>query len=118
VGEPPDPRALKHATQRGYDLSKQRARLLSSGDFREFDYILAMDRSHLRQLRALAPKDGHAKVGLFLEMSGAWKGEDVPDPYYGGPDGFEHVLDMVEEAAEKWLDVIAADIDPAAFRLR
>ena len=76
------------------------------------------DRSHLRWLRALAPEDARAKVGLFMETSGTWKDADVPDPYYGGPDGFEHVLDMVEEAAERWLDTIAAELDPGAFRLR
>ena len=113
VGEAPDPRTLKHASQRGYDFSKQRARQVAARDFHEFDYILAMDRSHLRQLKALAPGDGRAKVGMFLEVSSAWKGEDVPDPYYGGPDGFEHVLDMVEEAAEAWLDRIAAGPDAA-----
>jgi protein-tyrosine phosphatase len=118
VGEAPDVRATKHATKRGYDLSKQRARQVSAADFHEFDYILAMDRSHLRMLRALAPEEARARVGLFMETSAAWKGEDVPDPYYGGPDGFEHVLDMVEEAAEKWLDAIAAELDPEASRLR
>ena len=54
---------------------------------------------------------------MFLEASAPWKGEDVPDPYYGGPEGFEQVLDMVEEAADRWLDIIAAEIDPAAFKL-
>lgn len=118
VGEAPDVRSMSHATRRGYDLSKQRARQVAATDFHEFDYILAMDRSHLRMLRALAPQDGKAKLGLFLDASARWKGQDVPDPYYGGPDGFEHVLDMVEEAAERWLETIAAELDPSAFRLR
>jgi protein-tyrosine phosphatase len=118
TGEAPDTRAMKHATKRGYDLSKQRARQVSARDFRDFDYILAMDRSHLRWLRALAPEDARAKVGLFMETSGTCKGADVPDPDYGGPDGFEHVLDMVEEAAERWLDTLAAELDPGSFKLR
>ena len=55
---------------------------------------------------------------MFLEASGRWKGEDVPDPYYGGAEGFEQVLDMVEEAAERWLDIVEAEIDPERFQLR
>ncbi len=77
-----------------------------------------MDRGHLRMLRAMAPQDSKAKLGLFLGASGKWKGEDVPDPYYGGVAGFEEVLDMVEEAAERWLDRIEAQIDLAAFKLQ
>jgi protein-tyrosine phosphatase len=118
VGEAPDPRTIKHASKRGYDLSTQRAAQVSAEDFREYDYILAMDRGHLRALKALAPRDGKAKLGMFLEASGRWKGEDVPDPYYGGVEGFEQVLDMVEEAAARWLDRIEADLDPSAFRLQ
>jgi protein-tyrosine phosphatase len=69
-------------------------------------------------LRAMAPQDARAKLGLFLEASGKWKDEDVPDPYYGGVAGFEEVLDMAEEAAERWLDRIAAELDPSAFKLQ
>jgi protein-tyrosine phosphatase len=118
VGEGPDPRSVRHAAKRGYDLSTLRASQVSARDFHEYDYILAMDRGHLRILRALAPRDGKARVGLFLEASGRWNGEDVPDPYYGGVEDFERVLDMVEEAAERWLDRIEAELDPAAFRLQ
>jgi low molecular weight protein-tyrosine phosphatase len=117
VGDCPDPRTLEHARQRGYDLSAQRAMQLSKQHFHEFDYILAMDRGHLRILRGLAPAGAKARLGLFLEASARWKGEDVPDPYYGGSEDFEHVLDMVEEAAERWLERIEAELDPAAFRL-
>jgi protein-tyrosine phosphatase len=118
VGESPDPRTLEHAAKRGYDLSEQRAAQVSKEDFDAFDYILAMDRSHLRILRSIQPKGSKAKLGLFLEASGKWKGEDVPDPYYGGVAGFEQVLDMAEEAGERWLDRIEAELDPAAFRLQ
>jgi protein-tyrosine phosphatase len=118
VGDAPDPRTVKHARKRGYDLSGQRAQLVDKTHFHEYDYILAMDRGHLRILKSLAPADGKAKLGMFLEASGQWKGEDVPDPYYGGLEGFERVLDMVEEAAERWLDRIEAELDPAAFRLQ
>jgi protein-tyrosine phosphatase len=118
VGEPPDPRSVKHASKRGYDLSRQRAAQVTREDFAKYDYILAMDRTHLRILRNMAPKDAKARLGMFLEASGRWQGEDVPDPYYGGVDDFEQVLDMVEEAAERWLDRIEAELDPSAFRLR
>ena len=118
VGDSPDPRTLKHASKRGYDLSAQRASQVKEEDFQAFDYILAMDRGHLRTLRSIAPAGSKAKLGLFLEASGKWKGEDVPDPYYGGVDGFEQVLDMVEEAARRWLDRIETEIDPASFKLQ
>ena len=104
VGDAPDPRSVKHAKRRGYDLSALRASQVAREDFDRFDYILAMDRGHLRILRSLAPANARAKLGLFLEPSDRWKGEDVPDPYYGGPEGFEEVLDMVEEAAERWIE--------------
>jgi len=118
VGEGPDPRTVKHARKRGYDLSAQRASQVSRDDFREYDFILAMDRGHLRALRQMAPDGARARLGLFLEASGRWKGEDVPDPYYGGPEEFEQVLDMVEEAAERWLDRLQGELDPSAFRLQ
>ena len=118
VGECPDVRTLKHATRRGYDLSRQRAMQLRREHFREYDYILAMDRGHLRIMKSMAPADATARLGMFLEASARWKGEDVPDPYYGGPEGFDLVLDMVEEAAERWLDRFEADLDPSSFRLQ
>ena len=118
VGECPDPRALKHAKKRGYDLSAQRAMQLSREHFDDYDYILAMDRGHLRILKSMAPANARARLGMFLEASARWQGADVPDPYYGGPEGFDLVLDMVEEAAHRWLDRFEAELDPGAFRLR
>ena len=91
---------------------------MSDEDFHAYDYILAMDRGHLRILKALAPREAKARIGLFLDASARWKGEDVPDPYYGGVEGFEQVLDMVEEAGARWLDRIEAELDPASFRLQ
>ena len=91
VGDPPDERAQHHARSRGYDLSAQRARQVRASDFEEFDLILAMDRGHLRALQKMAPPQHHAKIRLFVA------GTDVPDPYYGGAEGFERVLDVVEE---------------------
>ena len=118
VGESPDPRSQHHASKRGYDLSSQRAAQVKHEDFHAFDYILAMDRGHLRMLRAIQPEGATARVGLFLDASAKWKGEDVPDPYYGGTAGFEQVLDMVEEAGERWLDRFEAELDPSSFRLQ
>jgi protein-tyrosine phosphatase len=97
VGEPPDERAQSHAKGRGYDLSAQRARQLSRQDFEEFDLVLAMDRGHLRILQRLCPPQHAGKVRLFI------KDVEVPDPYYGGPDGFEQVLDLVEAACRSLL---------------
>jgi protein-tyrosine phosphatase len=91
VGDPPDTRAQHHARGRGYDLSAQRARQVRPRDFEEFDMILAMDRGHLRALQRMASAQHHAKIRLFVAD------QDVPDPYYGGPEGFERVLDLVEE---------------------
>ena len=91
VGDPPDERTQHHARSRGYDLSAQRARQVSARDFHEFDLILAMDRGHLRALQRMAPPAHRAHIRLFAADC------DVPDPYYGGPDGFERVLDLVEE---------------------
>ena len=118
VGEGPDPRTVRHARKRGYDLSAQRAAQVSPEDFFDNDYILAMDRGHLRLLRGMVPPGARARLGLYLEPSARWKGEDVPDPYYGGVEGFERVLDMVEEAADLWLDMIEAELDPGRFRLQ
>lgn len=92
VGEPPDERAQDHAKRRGYDLSTQRAKHLGKRDFEEFDLVLAMDRGHLRILQRLCPPQHAGKVRLFIQET------DVPDPYYGGPEGFEEVLDLVEAA--------------------
>src|SRR5437868_4248343 len=92
VGEPPDERAQRHARKRGYDLSGQRARHVRARDFEEFDLIVAMDRGHLRLLAQLCPDEHRRKLRLLLAEA------DVPDPYYGGPQGFEQVLDMVEAA--------------------
>jgi protein-tyrosine phosphatase len=109
VGAAPDARAQAHAIRRGYDLSTLRARQVTRGDFDAFDLILAMDRDHLRFLRRIAP-DGYAGLRLFMtyasdaEPSSA---PDVPDPYYGGADGFERVLDMIERAADGLLRSLA-----------
>ena len=98
VGQPPDPRTRAAAARRGYDLSALRARTVESTDFERFDLILAMDRDNLKALRRRAPSHTHERLRLFLEFSPDAAPEDVPDPYYGGPNGFEEVLDLVEAA--------------------
>ena len=91
VGDPPDPRMMAAAAQRGIDLSRLRARQAQVEDFQQFDHIFAMDRSNLRDLEHLRPPQAIATLDLFLQDA------DVPDPYYGGPDGFEHVLDLITQ---------------------
>jgi protein-tyrosine phosphatase len=98
VGERPDLRATHAAAQRGYDLTPLRARQVDSKDFAEFDYVLAMDDENLRALKRQCPPEHAGKVRLFTEFCS--KGAcAVPDPYGGGPQGFEHVLDLVEDSA-------------------
>jgi protein-tyrosine phosphatase len=98
VGQPPDERAQHHAKGRGYDLSAQRARQVRLRDFDDFDLILAMDRGHLRALERMAPPKHRARIRLFAAD------RDVPDPYYGGADGFEQVLDLVEDQCASLLE--------------
>jgi protein-tyrosine phosphatase len=98
IGEPPDPRTRQAAARRGYDMSALRARIVEPRDFEHYDLILAMDRDNLRALQSRAPHTVHERLRLFLEFAPAGGPEDVPDPYYGGPNGFEEVLDLVEAA--------------------
>ena len=106
VGEPPDARATEAARRRGIDLDGA-ARQFSADDFDRYDLILAMDEENRRDLLALAPdEDAREKVRLFREFDPASDGGDldVPDPYFGGEQGFEHVLDLTEAAARGLLD--------------
>lgn len=103
VGEAPDRRATAHARRRGYDISGLRARRIEPRDFEKFDLVLAMDCGHLGILERLSPPQHRHKLRLLLEFSGLPDGE-VPDPYYGGPEGFERVLDMVEAASRGLVD--------------
>ena len=106
VGHPPDRRAQSAAAQRGYDIAGLRARQVTGQDFVEFDYILAMDLDNLSDLRRLALAQHHDKLNLFMDYSSARRGDEIPDPYYGGAQGFELVLDMAEDAAAGLLQYI------------
>lgn len=110
VGEPPDPRAQRAASRRGYDLSALRGRQVSRGDFGEFDYLLAMDETNLRALERLCPSQHAHKLKLFMEFSTGPALREVPDPYYGEEQGFERVLDMVEQAAQGLLQHLRRQI--------
>ncbi len=101
AGEPPDPRSVKAAKQRGYDLSTLRARQITPEDLVSFDYILVMDKENYANTLALA-QGQHSltdKIKLFLSYSEKSKEKEVPDPYYGGESGFDHVIDLIEDAS-------------------
>jgi protein-tyrosine phosphatase len=110
VGEAPDRRAQEAARRRGYDLSGLRGRQVSDRDFHEFDYILAMDRENLASLKRFCPPEHQHKVRLYLSFSGSFPNLEVPDPYYGGHQGFDRVLDMVEDAAAGLLEEIRTEM--------
>jgi protein-tyrosine phosphatase len=106
IGEPPDPRAQASAAARGYDLAALRARRVERADFARFDLVVAMDRGHFTILSRLAGASAAHKLKLMMFYARAFKEKDVPDPYYGGPQDFERVLDMLEDAARGLLHAI------------
>ncbi len=99
VGEAPDERAQAAAQRRGIDIRSLRARRVERRDFTDFDYVLAMDRGNHRELKRLCPPGAQARLGLYLDFAPELGQAEVPDPYYGGEEGFERVLDMVEAGA-------------------
>ncbi len=104
VGEPPDERARRAATQRGYDISNLRGRQVNPSDFVEFDYLLAMDQHNLAWLHRICPEEHAHKLALYCDYHEQYAGGDVPDPYYGDANGFERVLDMAEQISRSLLD--------------
>jgi protein-tyrosine phosphatase len=104
VGEPPDPRTSEAAARRGYDLTALRARVIEPADFERFDLLLGMDEENLSVLRRRAPAHAHERLRLLLDFAPESGTRDVPDPYYGGPNGFEEVLDLVEAATRGLLE--------------
>ena len=116
IGEPPDPRTRAAAQRRGYPMAGMFARKVSAADFRAFDLVVAMDEGHLRLLQRMQPAPAGQKLRLFMELVRKATHRDVPDPYYGGPDGFDHVLDLVEAGVDALLDEIEATLESRAQR--
>ena len=108
IGEPPDPRTEGAAANRGYRMRDQKARQIEPEDFETYDLILAMDRGHRTFLNRIAPSGTEDKIKMFMSMAAGTTEQDVPDPYFGGPDGFELVLDMIEAGSRGLLATIAA----------
>jgi protein-tyrosine phosphatase len=108
IGEPPDPRTEGAAASRGYSMIGQSARQFEPEDFDHFDLILAMDRGHRTFLNRAVPEGREDKIRMFMSLAAGWQDQDVPDPYYGGPDGFEVVMDMIEAGSRGLLAVLAA----------
>jgi protein-tyrosine phosphatase len=106
VGEPPDERAQQAAQRRGYDISDLRARQVTQDDFRDHDLILAMDWENLALLQQQCPKSFKHKLHLLMRYAGEHDAATVPDPYYGGPEGFNTVLDYVEDACQGLIEVV------------
>ncbi len=106
VGEQPDQRAQQTAHSRGIDLSQQSARKVRNDDFSQFDYVLAMDNDNHAILARMCPPDKDECLSLFLDFAESRQESEVPDPYYGGPQGFEHVFDLVEDASRGLLEDI------------
>jgi len=108
IGEQPDPRSQAAAIRRGIDLSRQQARRVKAQDFVDFDYLLAMDSENHANLLRMCPAGSEHKVHLMLNFGDGIEGQDVPDPYYIGGDGFEVVLDLIENASNGLLEDIRA----------
>ena len=104
VGEPPDERAQRAASRRGYDMSGLRGRQVSRQDFEQFDYVLAMDNHNLALLERICPPQHAHKLSLYCNFHERYAGQEVPDPYYGGAQDFEQVLDMLEEISASLLE--------------
>ncbi len=108
VGKAPDARMRAAAKGRGYDLESLRGRQVTARDFERFDYVLGMDGENLANLSILCPKGREERLGRLLDFAPEVGRRDVPDPYYGGADGFERVLDLVEAGARGLLADIRA----------
>lgn len=99
AGELPDPRSCEAGEAAGYSFEGQSARQVQKADFAKFDYILAMDSANLRSLKAMQPAGYSGHLGLFLDFAEGNNEREVPDPYYGGEDGFRHVVYLIEQAS-------------------
>ena len=100
IGDAPDERAIAAGAKRGYDLTPLRARKFEASDFTRFDYVLALDDENLAHLAWLCPKENRARLKRLLDFAPGCKTRDVPDPYYGNVDGFNRVIDLVEQGVD------------------
>lgn len=114
VGSPPDERAQQAAHARGYDLSALRARQIAAVDFDRFDLLLVMDEKNLANLLQICPPPHRHKVRLLMEFAAPGQGREVADPYFGGADGFERVLDQCEDACRGVLAHLSAMLPVAS----
>lgn len=111
VGNPPDGRARETAAGRGISMDGQRARRVGAEDFERFDFIVAMDDDNLQILEEMRPETARAELSLMLDHHPEPPGREVPDPYYGGAQGFEYVFDLVEAASEGLLGRVRGRLD-------
>jgi protein-tyrosine phosphatase len=118
VGSPPDPRAQRHAVARGFDLSAIRARQVIPDDFMVFDHILAMDDDNLAWLADASPAKATARVGPLMQHALRHAAlTEVPDPYYGPPEGFDHVLDLLEDACSTLAQALERELHTRARQM-
>lgn len=115
VGDPPDARAVAAAAGRGYDLRHLRGRQVASTDLARFDYVIAMDEPNLGDLQAMAGgrRELLDKIALLGDFSAEYRGLPVGDPYYGGADGFDRVLDMIERCVDGLVATLQARLHDA-----
>ena len=114
LGHAPDKRSTATALERGYDLTRLRSRLVVPDDFGKFDYIIAMDSKNLADMHAMCPNDFQGTIKLLLDYSHSLEYAgitEVPDPYYGGEDGFPFVVDLVEDASRGLFEHVLANLD-------
>lgn len=106
VGKGPDTRSTLVAKSRGIEMADLRARQVDLGDFYQYDYVLAMDEANFSNLKEMALPEHYDRIQLFLEYTNDFSEIEVPDPYYGGANGFDHVFNLVESASKGLLDHI------------
>lgn len=110
IGQPPDERAQRAAKRRGYDLSALRGRQIGAADFARFDLIIAMDDANASALADVCPPEYRDKIRLLMEFATRDDSRVVVDPYFGGDEGFERVLDQCEDACEGLLNALRAQL--------
>lgn len=106
VNEAPDMRAQVAARKRGYEIAQLRARQVTAEDFRDYDFVLAMDWENLTVLQQQCPRQYKHKLHLLMRFASEFDAATVPDPYYGGAEGFGTVLDYIEDACQGLLELV------------